>query len=108
MRRLDNAPGRQLLNECMDSFVDYFGTAGPDPGGRPRLQALGPRRVLVGWPDRARRHPACSPARVRRCAQPIGLIHWAGTESAIYWQGYMDGAVTAGYRTADEVQAALG
>ena len=31
--------------------------------------------------------------------QPIGPIHWAGTESAIYWQGYMDGAVTAGYRS---------
>ena len=39
--------------------------------------------------------------------QPIGPIHWAGTESAIYWQGYMDGAVTSGYRTADEVHAAL-
>ena len=38
---------------------------------------------------------------------PIGPIHWAGTESATYWQGYMDGAVTAGYRTADEVTAAL-
>lgn len=40
--------------------------------------------------------------------QPTGLIDWAGTESAIYWQGYMDGGVTAGYRTPDEVQAALG
>jgi monoamine oxidase len=38
---------------------------------------------------------------------PIGPIHWAGTESATYWQGYMDGAVSAGYRTADEVTAAL-
>jgi len=35
-------------------------------------------------------------------------IHWAGTESANYWQGYLYGAVTAGYRTATEVAAALG
>ena len=39
---------------------------------------------------------------------PVGPIHWAGTEAATYWQGYMDGAVTSGYRTADEVKAALG
>ncbi len=39
--------------------------------------------------------------------QPIGPIHWAGTETAVYWQGYMDGAVTSGYRAAGEVSAAL-
>jgi monoamine oxidase len=44
----------------------------------------------------------------RALRQPIGPIHWAGTESAVYWQGYMDGAVTSGYRAADEVSAALG
>ena len=32
-----------------------------------------------------------------------GRIHWAGTETADYWIGYMDGAVRAGQRAAGEV-----
>jgi monoamine oxidase len=38
---------------------------------------------------------------------PIGLVHWAGTETAVRWNGYMDGAVESGQRAADEVLAAL-
>lgn len=39
---------------------------------------------------------------------PVGLIHWAGTETAARWTGYMDGAVESGYRAAAEIVAALG
>lgn len=38
---------------------------------------------------------------------PSGRIHWAGTESARRWCGYMDGAVSSGARAAGEVIAAL-
>jgi monoamine oxidase len=38
---------------------------------------------------------------------PVGRIHWAGTETADFWQGYMDGAVRSGERAAREVLAAL-
>ena len=38
---------------------------------------------------------------------PVGRIHWAGTETSTYWQGYMDGAVRSGERAALEVAAAL-
>jgi monoamine oxidase len=34
---------------------------------------------------------------------PIGRIHWAGTETAEEWNGYMDGAVRSGERAAAEV-----
>jgi monoamine oxidase len=40
-------------------------------------------------------------------ARPVGRIHWAGTETATYWHGYMDGAVRSGYRAAGEVRAKL-
>ncbi|MGN6473939.1 MAG: flavin monoamine oxidase family protein [Mycobacteriales bacterium] len=40
-------------------------------------------------------------------ARPVGRIHWAGTETATYWHGYMDGAVRSGYRAATEVRAKL-
>lgn len=39
---------------------------------------------------------------------PIGRLHWAGTETATEWNGYMDGALQAGGRAAREILAALG
>jgi monoamine oxidase len=40
--------------------------------------------------------------------EPVGRIHWAGTETAEVWNGYMDGAVRSGERAAREVSIALG
>ncbi len=40
-------------------------------------------------------------------AAPVGRIHWAGTETSDFWQGYMDGAVRSGERAAAEVLSAL-
>jgi monoamine oxidase len=39
--------------------------------------------------------------------RPVGRIHWAGTETATIWAGYMDGAVRSGQRAAKEALAAL-
>jgi monoamine oxidase len=41
-------------------------------------------------------------------AAPIGPISWAATETALQWSGYMEGAVEAGERAAQEALAALG
>ncbi|MDX6697580.1 MAG: monoamine oxidase [Solirubrobacteraceae bacterium] len=38
---------------------------------------------------------------------PVGRLHWAGTETADYWSGYMDGAVRSGERAAREALAGL-
>ena len=38
---------------------------------------------------------------------PIGPLHWAGTETATEWMGYMEGAVQSGERAAAETLAAL-
>ncbi len=35
--------------------------------------------------------------------KPFGRIHWAGTETSTYWNGYMDGAVRSAKRAAREV-----
>ena len=35
--------------------------------------------------------------------EPVGRIHWAGTETATVWNGYIDGAITSGRRAAAEV-----
>jgi monoamine oxidase len=39
---------------------------------------------------------------------PVGRIHWAGTETARDWIGYMEGGIEAGQRAAGEVLAAIG
>jgi monoamine oxidase len=39
--------------------------------------------------------------------RPVGPIHWAGTETATAWSGYMDGAIESGERAARDVHMAL-
>jgi monoamine oxidase len=43
----------------------------------------------------------------RSRAVPYGLVHWAGTETARHWNGFMDGAVSSGRRAAREVEVLL-
>ena len=38
--------------------------------------------------------------------EPVGRLHWAGTETATAWTAFMEGAVQSGERAADEVLAA--
>jgi monoamine oxidase len=49
-----------------------------------------------GWTD-------CGPA----LREPVGRIHWAGTETATVWSGYMEGALQAGDRAAAEAMAQM-
>ena len=39
--------------------------------------------------------------------EPVGRVHWAGTETATRWSGYIDGAISSGERAAAEALAAL-
>lgn len=39
--------------------------------------------------------------------RPVGALHFAGTETAREWHGYMEGAVEAGERAAEEVLSAV-
>jgi monoamine oxidase len=39
--------------------------------------------------------------------EPVGPIHWAGTETASVWNGYMDGAIRSGEDAATAVAADL-
>lgn len=39
--------------------------------------------------------------------KPVDSIHWAGTETADKWTGFLDGAIRSGQRAADEVHREL-
>jgi monoamine oxidase len=55
--------------------------------------------------------PTCffGPGGWTRCGEalraPVGALHWAGTETATVWNGYMDGAIRSGERAAAELVA---
>ena len=40
--------------------------------------------------------------------EPFDRVHWAGTETATAWVGYVDGAIRSGRRAAREVASAFG
>ncbi|TFJ94875.1 hydrolase [Platysternon megacephalum] len=106
MRRLDNASREQIIEECTRNLVTYFGsqarTAMVDKG----LMLWDKEPFSEGGPTGITAPGVLTSVRDALVA-PVGGIHWAGTETATYWTGYMDGAVTSGYRAAAEVSAAL-
>jgi len=74
--------------------TDYFDKSwAEDPWTRGCYVGYFPTGVLTGYRNAIRK--------------PIGPIHWAGTETATEWSGYMDGAVQSGERAAAEVLAGL-
>lgn len=51
--------------------------------------------------------PGTTEGWVPVAAEPVGHLHWAGTETAQDHPGYLDGAIEAGLRAADEVSQTL-
>jgi monoamine oxidase len=104
-RRLARAEPGQRRAEVLASFGRYFGRAATrpddyiehdwtaDPWTRGCYGAHFPPGTWTQFGPALRR--------------PAGLLHWAGTETATRWSGYMDGAVQSGQRAAGEVLAAL-
>ena len=87
------------------NFAEYFGP-----------EALNARRYIeTDWP--AARWSRGGPTAIAApgvitgpgssIRQPVGRIHWAGTETSTFWNGYMDGAIRSGHRVASEVLALL-
>jgi monoamine oxidase len=95
----------RLQAEVLKNFTDYFGP-----------QAANPTSFHVSdWQEEpwTRGCPVCFTAPGvlldygTAIREPAGRIHWAGTETATFWNGYMDGAVRSGERAAREVLSAL-
>jgi monoamine oxidase len=105
-RRLARAGPKRRRAEVLTSFCRYFGPAAArpaeyldhdwtaDPWTRGCYGAHFPPGTWTQFGPALRR--------------PVGLLHWAGTETATTWSGYMDGAVQSGQRVAAEVREALG
>jgi monoamine oxidase len=47
--------------------------------------------------------PGVTTTLAAHCRRPLGRVHWAGTETATRWTGYIEGAIRSGIRAAQEV-----
>ena len=104
-RRLSNIDAGERRKIALDCFVRYFGDKAAKPaeyieGNWPGEQwsrgcygAVFPAGTLVSAGEALR--------------QPVGRIHWAGTETSEIFCGYVDGAVRSGERVATEVLEVL-
>ncbi|HEY5025012.1 MAG TPA: FAD-dependent oxidoreductase, partial [Acidimicrobiales bacterium] len=105
-RRLGRVSAGVRRQAVLDSFVRYFGPKAANPVDFVELDwqaepwSGGCYGTLFGPNVWTRYGPALR--------EPVGPIHWAGTETATVWSGYMDGAVSSGQRAATEVLATLG
>ncbi len=89
----------------LDNFATYFGDEALDPRASFELdwtQEAWTRGCPVGHTRPGVLHRYGHLLRKR-----VGRVHWAGTEVATYWNGYMDGAVRSGEVAAREVLGAL-
>ncbi len=99
-RRLERLPEGERRATCLASFARAFGPRALEPIDYVEMNwsqeewsrgcpvAVAPPGVLTTYGPALR--------------EPVDRIHWAGTETATYWNGYMDGAVSAGKRAARE------
>jgi monoamine oxidase len=86
--------------QALACFVRYFGSQAATPTGYIEMNwskepwtrgcygAFAPPGVLSDFGPAIR--------------APVGRIHWAGSETSDYWNGYMDGAVRSGERASAE------
>jgi monoamine oxidase len=88
--------------QVLDSFARYFGdrarTEVRDYVDKSWAEDEWTRGCYVGYTP-----PGVLTGYRQALREPVGRIHWAGTETATVWNGYMDGAIESGQRAAAEV-----
>jgi monoamine oxidase len=104
-RAVGSLPAEERRQLAIESLVDCFGqeAANPVEFVEKDWSAEEYTRGCYGGHFGTGVWTAFGPA----LSEPMGRIHWAGTETADISIGYMDGAVRSGKRAAGEVLAAL-
>jgi monoamine oxidase len=104
-RQLGRASQQTRRKVILDCLADYFGPRAADPRDyveRDWTEEEWTRGCFGGHMP-----PGVLTRYGPALREPVGRIHWAGTESARIWTGYMEGAVESGRRAAAEVLSAL-
>ncbi len=104
-RGFDALPDRQRRERVLGCFTALFGERAAEPIDY-LDQRWGAEPFAPGGPTAAV-PPGSWTEFGRLLRTPVGPLHWAGTETADEWTGFMDGAVRSGQRAAREVAATL-
>ena len=99
-------PRRERREVVVGTFARCSARAPPRPPATSRR--TGAREPYSRGCYARRAGPGAWTSFGRALREPVGRIHWAGTETATRWMGYFDGAIQAGRRAAAEVIAAEG
>ncbi len=102
---LNDTSDEILSKKIADNLVTYFGPNAAEPR-EILLKRWHQERWIMGCPGSIA-PPGLLTAQGRALREPVGRIHWSGTETAKYWQGFMDGAISSGNRAATEVAVQL-
>lgn len=104
-RRLGAVSPEERQRAVVGSFVKLFGVRAADPVDYVDLDwsAEPFTRGCYG----AHLPPGALTQYGPALREPVGRVHWAGTETAVVWAGYMDGALESGERAAREALGAL-
>ena len=86
-------------------LVHYFGADASRPLDYVEQDWLAERWSLGGYA--AHMPPGVMTGYGDALREPCGRIHWAGTETATEFPGYLEGALRAGVRAAEAVQRAI-
>lgn len=104
-RALSERPRDERRTAVLEALVRGFGPAAREPSHYVE-QDWAAEPWSAGCPT-----GFATPGALMSCGDalrtPIGRLHWAGTETATEWMGYLEGALQAGERAAEEVLARL-
>jgi monoamine oxidase len=103
MRAYDSKSEAEFKTAVVSDYVRYFGDKAANPTDF-IVQRWDLEEFSLGGPV------ALAPPKVYQQYGPalrksVDGIHFAGTETAVYWVGYMDGAIQSGQRVAKEILA---
>jgi monoamine oxidase len=104
-RSFDPLPAADRRDRVLSGFAGLFGDAALRPIDYVDHR-WGAEEFAPGGPTAAV-PPGSWTAYGPWLREPVGGIHWAGTETADEWTGFLDGAVRSGQRAAAEVHRQL-
>ncbi|BBX35691.1 amine oxidase [Mycolicibacterium mageritense DSM 44476 = CIP 104973] len=104
-RTFDPLPPEQRREKALAGFAELFGDAARRPVDYID-HCWSAEEFAPGGPTAAV-PPGAWTNYGRWLRKPVDAIHWAGTETADRWTGFLDGAVRSGHRAAAEVAATL-
>lgn len=100
-RRFSGLPPHQQRAEALGAFSRWFGPAAAEPSEllvKDWAEDPWSRGCPIGVTG-----PLTLSLHGDALRNPVDRIHWAGTETAEVWMGFMEGAVRSGERVASEI-----